>query len=88
MKISKIAKSVKTSGEAAETVNSMDEIVESKKCNIWWLAYQQDQIFEKFKMNDKFIHILFKIHTIQNINCKISKKNIQERKIVHFLFIF
>ena len=56
--IEKIEKSVKTSGEAAETVNSMDKIVESKKCNIWWLAYQQDQIFEKFKMNDKFIHIV------------------------------
>ena len=29
--IEKIAKSVKTSGEAAETVNSIDKIVESKK---------------------------------------------------------
>ena len=62
MKISKKQqKSVKSSEEAVETVNNMEKIIKSKKCNILWLAYQQGQIFEKFKMNDNFIHMVKKL---------------------------
>ena len=50
--IKKTGKNVKSSEEA---VNEMEKIIKSNKCNILWLAYQQGQIFERFKMNDNFI---------------------------------
>ena len=57
----------------------MEKIIKSKKCNILWLAYQQGEIFEKFKMNDNFIDmvkkigiskstILFKISVVKFVN--------------------
>ena len=36
----------------------MKEIIKSNKYNILWLANQQGQIFEKFKMNDNFIDMV------------------------------
>ena len=63
-------------------------------CNILWLAYQQGQIFEKFKMNDNFINmvkefniskstILFKIFIVQFINryTRMKKSSLS----LHFL---
>ena len=50
--IKKTGKNVKSSEEA---VNEMEKIIKSNKSNILWLAYQQGQIFERFKMNDNFI---------------------------------
>ena len=57
----------------------MEKIIKSKKCNILWFAYQQGEIFEKFKMNDNFIDmvkkigiskstILFKISVVKFVN--------------------
>ena len=57
----------------------MEKIINSKKCNILWLAYQQGQIFEKFEMNDNFINmvkkfgigksiVLFKISIVKFVN--------------------
>ena len=59
--IEKTAKSVKSSEEAVEVVHDMEKIIKRKKCNILWLAYQQGQIFEKFKMNDNFIDMVKKL---------------------------
>ena len=39
-----------------EVVNEMEKIIKS----ILWLAYQQCQIFERFKMNDNFISMVKK----------------------------
>ena len=39
-----------------EVVNEMEKIIKS----ILWLAYQQCQIFERFKMNDNFINMVKK----------------------------
>ena len=54
----KTTERVKSSKEAVEVVNNMEKIIKSKKCNILWIAYQQGQIFEKFKMNDNFIDMV------------------------------
>ena len=62
-----------------KAVNNMEKIIKNKKCNVLWIAYQQDQIFEKFKMNDNFIDmvkkfgiskstILFKISIVKFVN--------------------
>ena len=77
--IEKKAKSVKSPEEAVEAVNNMEKVIKSNKCNILWFAYQQDQIFQKFKMNDNFINMvkelnisksttLFKIPIVKFIN--------------------
>ena len=50
--IEKTAESVKSLEEAVEVVNNMEKIIKSNKCNILaYLPYQQDQIFEKCKVN-------------------------------------
>ena len=51
--IAKTAKSVKSPEEMVEAVNNMEKVIKSNKCNIL-LAYLQDQILEKFKMNHNF----------------------------------
>ena len=58
MKVLKTTKSVKSPGEAVEAVNNIEKIIRSSKCNILWLAYQQGQIFEKFKVNENFIDMV------------------------------
>ena len=53
-----------------EVVNEMEKIIKS----ILWLAYQQCQIFERFKMNDNFINrinkstMVFKISIVKFVN--------------------
>ena len=42
--------SVKSLEEAVEAVKNMEKVIKSNKYNILWLAYQQNQIFEKFKI--------------------------------------
>ena len=58
--IKNTAKNVKSSEEAVEVVNDMEEKIKSDKCSILWLASQQGQIFERFKMNDNFINMVNK----------------------------
>ena len=58
--IEETAKNVKSSEEAGEVINKMEKIIKSNKCNILWLAYQQGQIFERFKMNDNFFDMVKK----------------------------
>ena len=78
----KTAKSFKSSDEAVDVVNGMEK---SKKCSILWLAYQQSQIFEGFKMNDNFINMdnkfgiskstmVFKISIVKFLNKYPSMK--------------
>ena len=42
--------SVKSLEEAVEAVKNMEKVIKSNKYNILWLAYQQNQISEKFKI--------------------------------------
>ena len=64
----------------------MEKIIKSNKCNILWLASQQGQIFEKFKINDNFIDmvkkfgiskstIVFKISIVKFVNKYPRMKN-------------
>ena len=51
----KTSNSIKSSDEAVDVVNNMEKKnIRSKKSNILWLAYQQGQIFKKFKANGNF----------------------------------
>ena len=47
----------------------MEKIIKSNKCNILWLSYKQDQIFEKSKMNESFIDLItaFEISKIRHL---------------------
>ena len=72
-------KQYKSPDEAVDVVNNVEKIIRSKKSNMSWLAYQQRQIFEKFKANENFIDmikklgisksiILFKISIVKFVN--------------------
>ena len=56
--IEESARNVKNSDKVVEVVKNMGNIIRSNKCSILWLAYQQDQIFERFKVNSKFINMM------------------------------
>ena len=92
--IEKTAKNVKSSEEAVEAVNEMEKIIKCYKCNILWLAYQLDQIFERLKKNDIFINMVEKFrtskihHGFQNIYCKIYKKISKNEKVFTFSSFF
>ena len=77
----KTSNSIKSPDEAVNAANNMEKIIRSKKSNILWLAYQQGQVFEKFKVNGNFIDmvkklgiststILFKIVIAKFVNTK------------------
>ena len=51
----KTLKSLKSPDEA---VDIMEKIIRNKKSNILWLAYQEGQIFEKFKANENSIDMI------------------------------
>ena len=57
----KTSNSIKTPDETVDAANNMEKIIRSKKSNILWLAYQQGQIFEKFKVNENFIDMVKKL---------------------------
>lgn len=46
------ARKVKNIKEVARVVQEMEKIVKRKTFSILWLAYQQGQIFEKFKVKE------------------------------------
>ena len=56
--IKESAKKVQNSNEEAEVVKEMEKTIKKNQCNIKWVAYQQDKIFERFKANDKFINLV------------------------------
>ena len=47
----KTSNSIKSPDEAVEAVINTEKIMRSKKSNLLWVAYYQDQILEKFKAN-------------------------------------
>ena len=54
----KASSSIKSPDEEVDDINYMEKIIRSKKSDILWLAYQQGQIFEKFKVNESFIDMI------------------------------
>ena len=39
----------KTNEDAVKAIQEFEEIIQNKKSDIVWLAYYQDQVFQKFK---------------------------------------
>ena len=77
--LKKTSNNTKSPDEAVDVVNNMEKIIRSKKSNILWLAYQQGQIFGKFKVNENALGmikklgiskstILFKISIVKFVN--------------------
>ena len=56
--IENTAENAKSSEEAMKVVKEMEKIIRSNKCSKLWLTYQQGQIFERFKLSDKFINMV------------------------------
>ena len=56
--IEESARKVNNSKEATNVVKEMRKIIKSNKCSILWLAYQQGNIFEKFKANYIYINMV------------------------------
>ena len=50
--IENTAKNMKSSEQAIEVVKEIESIFRSNKNIIFWLAYQQVQIFERTKLNN------------------------------------
>ena len=59
--------------DAAELIKKIDKMIKSKKSNILMVAYQQGEIFRRFKTDSKFISTVsaFKISKTK-INFKID----------------
>ena len=68
-----LAKNVDNPDDAAELIKKINKIIKSKKNNILMLAYQQGEIFRRFKTNKKFTSAVseFKISKT-TINFKID----------------
>ena len=56
--IEESARKVNNSKEATDVVKEMRKIIKSNKCGILWLAYQQGNIFGKFKANYIYINMV------------------------------
>ena len=71
--VKELAKNVDNADDAAELIKKMDYIIKSKKNNILLIAYQQGEIFKRFKTNIKFISAVsaFKVSKT-TINFKID----------------
>ena len=50
--IEELAKNVDNRDDAAELIKKMDNMIKSKKNNILMIAYQQGEIFRRFKTNN------------------------------------
>ena len=57
----KTSSSIKSPDKEVDDINYMEKNIRSKKSDILWLAYQQGQIFEKFKVNESFIDMIKKL---------------------------
>ena len=51
-------KNVESSEKAVEVVKKMEKIIKSNKRDLLLLAYQQGQIFKRFKLNEKIINMV------------------------------
>ena len=58
--IENTAKNVESSEKAVEVVKKMEKIIKSNKRDLLLLAYQQGQIFKRFKLNEKIINMVNK----------------------------
>ena len=59
-----LAKNVNNSDDAVELIKKIDKMIKSKKNNILMLAYQQGEIFRRFKTNNKFTNTVSELKFI------------------------
>ena len=81
--IKNTAKNVESSGEAIKVVKKKKIYIRSNTYSILWLAYQQVQIFERFKLNDNFLNMVNQYginDAIQTINEIIVALKIYDKK--------
>ena len=82
--IKELAKSVDKPDDSAELIKKMNNMIKSKKNNTLMIAYQQGEIFRRFKTNNKFISAVSAF--------KISKTMIKFKigilKYRHLAFLF
>ena len=79
--IKELAKNIDNPDGAAELIKKTENIIKSKKSNILLIAYQQGEIFRKFKTNNNFISAISAL--------KISKATINfEIDIVKFIDMY
>ena len=45
----------KTNEDAVKAIQEFEQIIQNKKSDIVWLAYYQEQIFQKFKERERFV---------------------------------
>ena len=71
--IEELAKNIDNPDDAAKLIKKLYNMIKSKKNNILMIAYQQGEIFRRFKTNNKFISAIsaFKISKA-TINFKID----------------
>ena len=56
----KTSNSIKNPDDVVNVIVKTEKNIRSKESSILWLAYQQAQIFEKFKENENFIDMIKK----------------------------
>ena len=71
--IEKLAEKVKNPDDAAELINKINNMIKTKKKNIFMIAYQQVKIFKNFITDNKFIKVVTEFEIIKaTINFEIG----------------
>ena len=78
-----LEQSIKNTGDnndATELVKKIDKLIKCSKNNILTLVYQQGKLFQKFKMNNKFVKAVTEFEKSKTtINLKIDIVNFTDR---------
>ena len=64
--------------DTIKVIQDLEQIIQNKKSNIVWLAYYQDQIFQKFREKERFVSdMVLKFHVSKStIVFKIALKKL------------
>ena len=68
----------KTNEDAIQVIQEFEQIIQSKKYDIVWLAYYQGQVFQKFRGKERFVSdMVLKFHVSKStIVFKIALKKL------------
>ena len=71
--LEELIKNKKNPNDAIELVKKLDKLTKCSKNNILMWAYQQGKVFQKFKMNNKFVSVVTEFGiSMTTINFKID----------------
>ena len=68
----KVNESTTNEENTVKVTQEFEEIIKSKKIDITWLAYYQDQIFQKFKEKGRFVSMVLKFNVSKSTMFKIA----------------